>query len=138
MLDEYNTVTNGSAAKTLMVNFITVLQVNYRIHQYSNQNDIQENFPVLLDYQTEIPDVKEAAKGKHTCLNQDSSCVIVNWSALRFEIQRLRNECNFLLYQIDQMRRQNANDKFPSKMKEYLTKGPQAIFLYIEQALTLI
>ena len=47
--------------------------------------------------------------------------------SLRFEIQRLRNECNFLIQQVDQMKRQNSNDKFPSKMKEYLLKSDKQI-----------
>ena len=48
---------------------------------------------------------------------------LVNYASLRFEVQRHRNECNSLLYQIEQMRRQNANDKFQPQMKQYLTKG---------------
>ena len=51
----------------------------------------------------------------------------MNYSSLRFEIQRLRNECNFLIQQVDQMKRQNSNDKFPSKMKEYLLKSDKQI-----------
>ena len=52
---------------------------------------------------------------------------LVNYLSLRFEIQRLRNECNFLTQQVDQMRRQNSNDKFPSKMKEYLLRADKQI-----------
>ena len=35
-------------------------------------------------------------------------------------MQRFRNECNFLLSQIDSIRRQNSKDKFPKLMKDYL------------------
>ena len=57
----------------------------------------------------------------------DLKFILVNYSSLRFEIQRLRNECNFLIQQVDQMKRQNSNDKFPSKMKEYLLKSDKQI-----------
>ena len=60
-------------------------------------------------------------------LRSDLKFILVNYSSLRFEIQRLRNECNFLIQQVDQMKRQNSNDKFPSKMKEYLLKSDKQI-----------
>ena len=86
---------------------------------------IQEKFPVLIDYEKEIPDIKSASKGHYLLilLIYFINPSIVNYASLRFEVQRLRNECNSLLYQIEQMRRQNANDKFQPMMKQYLTKG---------------
>lgn len=44
----------------------------------------------------------------------------MNYSALRYEMQRFRNECNFLLTQVESMRRQNSKDKFPKIIKDYL------------------
>lgn len=85
----------------------------------------------MADFPKEVPDVKAAAKGKLSDqllqLNQNLTFFKVNYSSLRFEIQRLRNECNFLIQQVDQMKRQNSNDKFPSKMKEYLLKSDKQI-----------
>ena len=46
---------------------------------------------------------------------------------MRYEMQRFRNECSFLLTQIESMRRQNSKDKFPKIIKEYLIESDKKL-----------
>ena len=51
----------------------------------------------------------------------------MNYCALRYEMQRFRNECNFLLAQVESMRRQNSKDNFPKIIKEYLIQADKKL-----------
>ena len=65
MLDEYNSATNGSSAKSNLTNFIHVIQVFSKcVHKVQNSYTLfQSKFPQLADFPKEVPDVKAAAKG---------------------------------------------------------------------------